>query len=152
MSEMSDPRLIKLFGKKQLESELKICINKLWNFGRDFIKKVCEKSTKNFWKEVSQSCSNVYHSRCENFAEFSSEHVWYNPKINVGGNSVFFKSLFYLGIVFIYDLLDANGNIYSFDYIKSVLKSKINFVEYAGLKKAIQERQTLLLLLSLPFQ
>ena len=88
MSEMSDPRLIKLFGKKQLESELKICINKLWNFGRDFIKKVCD------------------------------------PKINVGGNSVFFKSLFYLGIVFIYDFLDAYDNIYSFDYIKSVLKSK----------------------------
>ena len=40
--------------------------------------------------------------------------------------------------------MDANGNIYSFDYIKSVLKSKINFVEYAGLKKAIQERQALL--------
>ena len=54
------------------------------------------------------------------------------------------KSLFNLGIVFIYDLLDANGNIYSFDYIKSVLKSKINFVEYAGLKKAIQERKALL--------
>ena len=46
--------------------------------------------------------------------------------------------------MFIYDLLDANGNIYTFDYIKSVLKCKINCVEYAGLKKAIQERQTLL--------
>ena len=46
--------------------------------------------------------------------------------------------------MFIYDLLDADGNLCSFDYIKSVLKSKINFVEYAGLKKAIQERQTLL--------
>ena len=46
--------------------------------------------------------------------------------------------------MFIYDLLDSHVNIYSFDYIKSVLKSKINFVEYAGLKKTIQERQALL--------
>ena len=46
--------------------------------------------------------------------------------------------------MFIYDLLGANGNIYSFDYIKRVLKYKIDFVKYAALKKAIQERQTLL--------
>ena len=81
----------------------------------------------------------MYHSRCES-SEILSENVWYNPKITVGGNLVFLKSLFNSGIVFIYDLLDSNGNIYSFDYIQSDLKSKINFVEYVELKKAIQER------------
>ena len=135
--------------KTLLESELKICIEKLWIFGIDFIKNVYVKSTNNFLKDVFQSwpnvyhSSNVYHSRCES-SDILSEHVWYNPKITVGGNSKSLKSLFNSGIVFIYDLLDPNGNIYSFDYIKSVLKSKINFVEYAGLKKTIQERQTLL--------
>ena len=62
----------------------------------------------------------------------------------MGGNYVFLRRLLNSGFVFIYYLLDANGNIYCFDYIKSVLKSKINFVEYAGLRKAIQERQQLL--------
>ena len=87
-----------------------------------------------------------YHSYCrsKSSAEILSEHVWYNPKNYVGENLVFLKSLFNLGILFIYGLMDANGNIYSFDHIKSVLKSKINFVEYAGLKKEIQERQALL--------
>ena len=125
--------------KKLFESELKICTDKLWIFGIDFIKNVCAKSTNNFWKDVFQSWSNVYHSRCES-SEILSEHVWYNPKITVGGNLVFLKSLFNSGIVFIYDLLDSNGNVYSFDYIQSDLKSKINFVEYVELKKAIQER------------
>ena len=116
----------------------------MYCFGIDFIKNVCAKSFNNFWKNVFKSWPNVYHSTCENSAEFSSKHVWYNPKINVGGNSVFLKILFNVDIVFIYDILDANGNIYSFDYIESVPKSKINFIEYAGLKKAIQERRALL--------
>ena len=34
--------------KKLLESELKICIDKLWIFGIDFIRKVCANSTNNF--------------------------------------------------------------------------------------------------------
>ena len=82
--------------EKLLESELKICIDKLWIFGIDFIKNVCVKSTNNFWKDVSQSWSNVYHSYCrsESSAENLSEHVWYNPKIYVGGNSVFFEKPF----------------------------------------------------------
>jgi hypothetical protein len=29
-------------------------------------------------------------------------------------------------------------------YVQNVLKAKLNFVEYAGLRKAIQQRQTLL--------
>ena len=77
--------------KKILESELIICIDKLWIFWIDFIKNVCAKSTNNFWKDAFQSWSNVNHSRCECSAEILTEHVWYNPIINVGGNSVFKK-------------------------------------------------------------
>lgn len=33
-------------------------------------------------------------------------------KISISGNSVFLKNLFNSNIVSIYDLLDANGNIY----------------------------------------
>ena len=48
--------------KELLESELmKICIDKLWIFGLNFIKNVSVKSTNNFWKDVFQSWSNVYH-------------------------------------------------------------------------------------------
>ena len=45
--------------KTVLNSELKICMDKLWIFGIDFMKNVCAKSTKNFWKDVFQSWSNV---------------------------------------------------------------------------------------------
>ena len=40
--------------KKLLESELKICIDKLWIFGIDFIRKVCANSTNNFWKAIQE--------------------------------------------------------------------------------------------------
>ena len=84
---------------------------------------------------------DVFQSQFAKAQKFFSEHVWYNPKISVCGNSVFLKNFFNSGIVFIYDLLGAKtcstGNIYSFDCFKRDLKAKLNFVEYAGLKKVI---------------
>ena len=93
---------------KILESELKISIDKLWVLGIVFIKNICAKQTNNFWKDVFQSWSNVYHTRIQSSAECFSVHVWY-----IGVNSVVLKNLFNLGtcIVFIYDFLDANGII-----------------------------------------
>ena len=38
----------------------------------------------------------------------------------------------------------CKGNICSFDYFKWDLRDKLNFVEYAVLKKLIQERQAIL--------
>ena len=73
-----------------------------------------------------------------------SEHVWYNPNASIVGNSAFLKNLLSIGNVVIYDLLDANGIIYSFNDIKRDLKAKIYIKEYAGLKKVIQERQALI--------
>ena len=51
---------------------------------------------------------DVFQNQFAEVQKFFSEHVWYNPKISVHGNSVFLKNLFHSSIVFIYDLLGAN--------------------------------------------
>lgn len=126
---------------KLLSAELEINVEKLWKYGMDYINNLNAKITNSFWIDVFQSWVKTNSTIVRTNPDLSCEHIFYNPGIAVGGKSVFFKSLFELGVVFIYDLLDENGNLYNFDYIQNVLKAKLNFVEYAGLSKAIQQRQ-----------
>lgn len=59
-------------------------------------------------------------------------------------NSSWINSPHNLGIIFIYDLLDEKSKLYSFNYVQNVLKARMDFVEYAELKKAIQQRQVIM--------
>lgn len=40
------------------------------------------------------------------------------PKTTVGWRSVFSEGLYNLGILFVNDLIDENGNVHAFDYVK----------------------------------
>lgn len=81
-----------------LNSNLEISIDKLQVPGIDFAKET-----------VGQMKITL---ETNGLQTFFCEHVWYKKKISISGNSVFLKNLFNSNIVSIYDLLDANGNIY----------------------------------------
>lgn len=67
-----------------------------------------------------------------------SEHIWYmyNPQIRIDSNSVFLKSYFIGGFILIIDLFDSEGNFIILEFL-NYLHLSINFLEYAGLKKAV---------------
>lgn len=47
----------------------------------------------------------------------------------------FLKVFIYnLGILFVSDLIDENGNVHVFDYVKNVLKAEITFLECMCIK------------------
>lgn len=54
---------------------------------------------------------------------FHCDHIWYNTKITVGLRSVFSKSLYISGKLSANDLIDGNGNVHAFYYVKKCIKS-----------------------------
>lgn len=87
------------------------------------------------------SWSNAYYIRSQSSVEYLVNMLSIIQQLV---KIQYFEILFNLGNVYIYELLNANSNIHSFYYIKRDLKAKINFLECAGLKRVIQERQELL--------
>lgn len=92
-----------------------------------------------FWKEVFYSWQKIIDILALKNENIHSEHIWYNPHIRVENNSVFLKSYFNAGFIFIIDLFDAKGNFISLESLNN-LPVNTNFLEYAGLKKAVLAR------------
>jgi len=59
--------------------------------------------------------------------------LWNNQNITIDGNPVFWKSWFDSSILFVYDILNAEGNFLSLEEFKI----KINFLQYFQLLSAI---------------
>ena len=104
--------------------------------GSDFITKLCNEITNNFWIDVFRSWLEIWRIEQQKNMNIYKEHIWYNPRHIIGQTSVFLKSYFNAGFVFISDLFDSDKNFLSLDTFKR-LDVKTNFIEYSGLKQAV---------------
>lgn len=96
-----------------LETSLNITVNNLLLRGTDFLSRLGNIMQNCFWKEVFYSWQKIIDILALKNENIHSEHIWYNPHIRVENNSVFLKSYFNAGFIFIIDLFDAEGNFIS---------------------------------------
>ena len=89
----------------------KINLNEILNFGNDYLKQTIAKVENIFWREVLTALYALKSLQPEN-AIFKP--IWYNPKVIVAGQSVYYKSWYANSVSKIIDILDTNGNFLSY--------------------------------------
>lgn len=92
-----------------------VSIEKILKTGSDYIN-VVKKEIKNpFWKDTFTVFQIIQEKlEVQSWDEFITQHIWNNPKIKIENKTVFYTNWFDKNIVYIADLLDENGNFYSF--------------------------------------
>ena len=106
-------------------------LNMIYSYGDIFLQKKQAISNK-FWNDVVQSVYSVY----TNATVRSLEHLlamplWYNTKIIPEK----IQSWVDKGILTIGDIIDAEGHIFTIEYIKNNLQLNCDFLMYNRLKK-----------------
>ena len=112
----------------------------IYKFGTDYIKTQMRQDINPFWKDVLYSYY-ILSSKINPFNDnqVSSVNLWYNPDIKVGGTSVCYKKWLAAGIVFLGDLTNQDGQLYSYRQATTVLNIRTNFLEYNGFVAAVRQ-------------
>jgi hypothetical protein len=113
----------------------------IWLMDSEYIRnKITKNFTNVFWKDVLQSWT-YYIDQCkqteQNYQSTLTQTVWFNNNIKIDNQPLFISNWFNKGVIFINDLLNNNGDVYSFDEFNAIYDIKTNFVTYNGLRRAI---------------
>ena len=106
------------------------------------LKNVLTKRTNEFWKDVLLAWIKYINSkrhRITNEEDIRTQPLWYNDNLHIGNKPINHRNYENAGIHVINDLLDENGNILTFEQLKSVYSCKTHFLEYAGISKTLKE-------------
>ena len=90
------------YGKK--------CIERITDFGDDYIDVLLSKTTNQFWKDVLTSWKTFV--KCERSTKMNNIlciPLWYNSSITIGEKSIFYQTWYRKGIKIIGDIVDNNG-------------------------------------------
>ena len=92
-----------------------------------------------FWKDIF-CCYQTFSQRIKlnTWGQFLQASLWFNPDIQVGGRSVFYKSWFEKGVRTINNLFDNNGSLLSFRVFSENNNVRAMFLEYEGLLAAVR--------------
>ena len=109
--------------------------NLIYIYGDVFLQKRQKLVSNRFWRDVVQSVYFVYNNATiKSLKHLLAMPIWYNTKIIEEK----IQSWVDKGILTIGDLCDAEGQIFSIEYIQNVLKLKCDFLLYNKLKRKIQ--------------
>ena len=67
------------------------------------------------------------------------EYLWFNPEIKIDKKSVLFKDLLDQSVRYITDIYENRNELLSYTELKNRVNTKINFIQYLGLTKAVQQ-------------
>jgi hypothetical protein len=112
---------------------------------QDLFKSRCKIDNKNmmhtlplFYQDLIQGWSKLKaESEPLTVQEIQYEMLWFNPFIAIGGNTVFWKNRYQNGIIYVKDLLNANGELLLDDDLRAMYNIKFNFLQYHSLRMAI---------------
>lgn len=114
-------------------------IKNIYKYGTDYIKNKLGQDQNVFWKDVLYS----YYTLVLNTKQMQCKHplsinIWYNPGIEVGGSSICYKRWLSAGIVFLGDLFNQDGELYSYREFNATFNIRTNFIEFNGLIRAVR--------------
>ena len=114
-------------------------LKNIYKYSTDYIKTKLHQDLNPFWKDVlysyyklSLSINPTSDSQCY------SINLWHNPDIKVGGSSVCYKRWLAAGIVFLGDLINEEGQFYSYRQFTTNYSITTNFLEYNGFLAAVR--------------
>ena len=100
-------------------------------YGDYFITSKIDSIQNKFWKDVLLSWVTIQQNqKLLTTEDIQGQNIWYNSKI--------LKDRNLFCIVIIYDLLDNEGNILTFETFRNKYQIKTNFLHYASLVNAIK--------------
>ena len=103
-------------------------------FGISFLKNKLNRIDNKFWYDTFKAWIKFENKIIiDSWSKFLSQPLWQNDTVKVGGKCVFYRKWSEKGIYFINDLVDQEGNFYTFDFIKNSLNVATNFLEVQGL-------------------
>ena len=105
------------------------------NLGDEHFCQMASVTTNRFWKEVFLAYSGLHSVTC---TSISCHPLWKNSLIRISNESVFYKSWYKKGIIFINDLLDGDGSFLSLNSFRLKWEVNVNFLQYSGLCRAIK--------------
>lgn len=111
----------------------------LYKYGNDYIKQQMKRDINPFWKDVLFSYYSLSHAMKITYESQSySIPLWYNENIKVGGKSVMYRHWLAAGVVFVGDLVNKDGEFYSYREFLNMFNIATNFIEYNGILAAIR--------------
>ena len=66
-----------------------------------------------------------------------SQVIWYNSFIRIDNKLIFYRKLYDLGIIYIKDLLNENGNFLNYQEMAEKCNTSFNYLQYMGIIHAI---------------
>ena len=113
----------------------KVDLKKLTSLGDRYVKLCSENTTNKFWKEIFEYLSEfqciLQHGSQSNILDYP---LWMNSDIKIDGKDIFYRSWFEKGILTIRDMLNENGNIYTYEKFITNYNINVPFTVFLGLK------------------
>ena len=108
------------------------------NFGNEYIKKVSHRLTNNFWKDVFLSYYDLRNLIDSDIVFY--EPLWYNNAILINGKTIFYNEWIKKGIFYIYDMINENGNLQSYNEFCTRFNFSPPFTHYYGIIQCIRKK------------
>ena len=90
-----------------------------------------------FWKEVFYALSLLIQAEEK---DWLSKPLWKSSSIQIGHESIFFKSWYEKGIRYINDLIDSNGNMLTQEECEKKFSLKLNYLSYYSICRVIKRK------------
>ena len=92
-----------------------------------------------FWNEIIQIWSklNIEPTAPE---KVTSQPIWCNPNIIIGNKTIFKQNWIDKDIIYINDLIDGDGNFFSYIAFRALFDLQTNFLDYQGIINSIKNK------------
>ncbi len=108
-----------------------------FNFGNEYLTQISRQTTNMFWKEVFKNLIEFRTLFDTEERELINSPIWYNNKIKIGGECVYYKDWYQKGIFYISDFLNQDGKFMSYDDFSRTYNFRPMVIRFLGLKCAI---------------
>jgi exonuclease III len=132
------------YSKKKWTQFVKhnIIVEQLWLVDSEYItSNIINRFSNPFWKDVFNAWSNylkiVKGNKTEKI-DILTQSIWHNDNVRVDNKTIMLASWFDKGIVFINDLINSNGEIYSIVELKNIYNLNTNYLTYYGVCAAVK--------------
>ncbi len=117
-----------------------LLVERLINYGGNNILSYHPDSIKNISKNFNPFWKNIFEIWCEQYSEIQNprcQPLWFNPKIKIGGEVIFYKHWYNAGINNVNDLLDEQGHFFKHrDFIQKYNLNE-NFLRFSSVISAV---------------
>ena len=114
-----------------------IDFDKVLSLGGEYARNLAINIRNPFWKDILISladfCKEV---KSEEIKSILSSPLWFNTHLR-NGNNLYVNNWYSKGIKTIGDILDDNGNFYTFDRLKEIYRVRVTFLNYENILQKI---------------